>query len=68
MDNKTYDILKAVALFIAPTLTFIAAVLPIWHVPFTQEITATLAAVDILIGSIVVAAKKVHDKNLEDAE
>lgn len=53
MSNKTYDTLKNIALILAPCLVFVAAVLKIWNVPYTTEITATLSALDVLIGSIV---------------
>jgi hypothetical protein len=62
MSDKTYDIIKDVALFAIPILTFLAALCNIWNVPHCAEITATLAAVDTLCGGIVIAAKKIYDK------
>ena len=61
MSNKTYDVLKNVALVAAPVIVFASTLLAIWNVPYQTEITATLAAVDTLIGAIVVAAKKSYD-------
>lgn len=61
MNNKTYDIIKNCALIAAPILTFIAAIVAIWNVPYVTEITATLAAIDTLIGGIVVVAKKIYE-------
>lgn len=57
MSNKTYDIIKNVALIATPVITFLAALVSIWGIPFGSQITATLAAVDTLIGAIVVIAK-----------
>lgn len=67
MTNKTYDTLKTIALMVAPSVTFISAVLTIWHVPFTKEITGTLAAFDVLIGAYVAIANKHYkDQKKED--
>lgn len=64
MSNKTYDTLKLIALIAVPVATFISAVLKIWNVPYTTEITATLAAVDTLLGALVAALKAQYKKEL----
>ena len=66
MTNKTYDILKLVSLIAVPAATFEAALLKIWNVPYTAEITATLAAVDALLGSLVTVLKSQYDKASTD--
>ena len=66
MSNKTYDILKNVALFGAPIIVFISALCSIWDVPYCAQITASLAALDTLLGAIVVVAKKIYDNNSEN--
>ena len=53
MSNKTYDILKTIALIVAPLLTFMAALCIIWQVPFAEQITASLAALDAMLGTIL---------------
>ena len=53
MSNKTFDTLKLIALIAAPLITFIGAVCIIWHVPFAEQITATLAALDTLLGALL---------------
>lgn len=63
MSNKTYDIIKNISLFAAPVLVFVSAMVSIWNVPRAAEITATLAAVDTLLGGFVIVAKKIYDKN-----
>jgi len=69
MSNQTYDNLKFAALCIAPVITFVCAVLAIWNIPYTQEITATLAALSTLISAVVAVAKAMYDKNsAEDGE
>ncbi len=62
MSNETYDKLCILVKCIAPVLTFISAVLAIWHVPYTAQITATLAALNTCLGGIVTVLKVVYDK------
>ena len=61
MSNKAYDIIKAVALSAVPVLAFIASLCSIWSVPYCEQITATLTAIDVLLGGIVIVAKKLYD-------
>ncbi len=63
MSNKTYDTIKNVALIVTPVITFLGALVSIWNIPFSAEITATLSAIDILAGAIVLVAKKIYDNN-----
>ena len=65
MSNKVYDTLKTIALVATPVLAFVAAVVSIWNVPYGAELTATLTAIDTLLGAIVVALKINHDKKVE---
>lgn len=65
MSNKTYDIIKNVSLFAAPVLVFVSALVSIWNVPYMNEITATLAALDSLLGAVVIVAKKIYDNKTE---
>ena len=62
MSNKTYDTLKALSLIAVPVLAFVASLCTIWHVPYTEQITATLTAIDTLLGAVVVAAAKAYGK------
>lgn len=61
MTNKTYDTIKTVALFAVPVLAFAASLCSIWNVPYCEQITATLTALDTLLGAIVIVAKKLYD-------
>ena len=62
MSNRMYDIIKLVALIGAPVIVFLSALCNIWHVPYAGELTATLAAIDTLIGAIVTALKADYDR------
>lgn len=61
MTDKTYDIIKNTALIITPVLAFIASLVSIWNIPHGAEITATLTAIDTLLGAIVIVAKKIYE-------
>ena len=52
MNNRTYDIIKYVALLIIPALaTFVNAVGIVWGIPYTNEATATLTAFGVFLGA-----------------
>lgn len=66
MSSKTYDTLKFIALAVTPVFTFICAIISVWGIPYAQQITASLAALETLIGALVVIAKKIYDKNVAE--
>lgn len=66
MSSKTYDTLKFIALAVTPLITFLCSVVNIWGIPYGQQITATLAALDTLVGAIVVIAKSMYDKKVKN--
>ena len=68
MPNKAYDIMKFIALIIAPVATFTAALAQIWNIPYGVQITATIAAADVLMGAIVTVAKAIWDKDQKKEE
>ena len=68
VSNSTYDTLKKIALIAAPLITFLGAVCVIWHVPYAEQITATLAAFDTLLGSILIKLGIDYNKKLRDKD
>ena len=67
MSNKTYDIIKNIALIIAPVVTLVLSLLTTFDV-IDSEISISIAsAIDTFLGAIVVVAKQIYDgKNLEN--
>lgn len=65
MSNKTYDVLKIISSLIAPITVLVAALASIWNFPYGKEIVASLAAVDVFMGSVVVISKALYDKKKE---
>ena len=54
MSNKTYDILKTIALIILPALaTLVIAIFEIWGLPYGAQIGATITAVATFLGAIL---------------
>lgn len=54
MSNRTYDILKWIALVFLPAVgVFYGAVAPIWGWPRPDEIVYTITAVDTLLGALL---------------
>lgn len=69
LSNRQYDTIKALGLVAVPVITFLVAIVNIWQIPYGDQIVATLAAVDVLIGAFVSVAKNIYDrkeKNIED--
>ena len=62
MTNKTYDIIKIVALLILPISEFVGSLASIWGLPYGKEITATLVAFDVLFGVVVKIASDIYHK------
>jgi len=65
LSNKTYDTIKFIALLIAPIATFVAALVDIWGIPYGSQIVATISAIDVFVGALVVILKTIYDKAKE---
>lgn len=54
MSNKTYDILKYIALIVLPALaTLYIALGNLWNLPYIEGISGTIIAVDTFLGSLL---------------
>ncbi len=62
MSNKTYDVLKVVALIILPLAALITSLSDIWGIPYGQQISQTLISIDVFLGAIL---KRSSDKYAE---
>ena len=62
MNNKTYDILKDIALYVMPALaTLILTLGSIWGIPYAEAIAATITALDTFIGAVLKISSKVYE-------
>ena len=65
MSNKTYDVIRLIGEIAVPVIAFIASICTIWNVPHCAEITASLTALDTLIGAVVMILRAKYNKAKE---
>lgn len=54
MNNKVYDILKWIAMYLLPALgTLYFALASIWGLPYGEQIVGTITAIDTFLGVIL---------------
>lgn len=54
ISNKTYDILKWIAMLLLPALaTLYLALAGIWGLPYGEEVSGTIMALDTFLGVIL---------------
>jgi len=54
LDNKVYDVVKAIAMIWLPGLgTLYAVVAGIWHLPAPEQVVGTITGVDAFLGGIL---------------
>lgn len=54
MSNKTYDILKDIALYVMPALaTLMLSLGNIWGIPHAEAIAGTITALDTFLGAVL---------------
>ena len=63
MSNKTYDILKEIALTVLPALATLYAVIgDIWGLPYVMEIPATIMGIDTFLGAVLHISTKTYQE------
>lgn len=66
MSNKVYDALKFVAQIILPALaTFYVTLASLWNLPYPEQISGTIMAVDTLLGAILMISSNNYNKKEE---
>ena len=64
MSNKTYDILKWVAMYLLPALgTLYFALAGIWGLPYGEQVVGTITAVDTFLAVILGISTNIYKKN-----
>ena len=54
MSNKTYDVLKWIAMYFLPaTGTLYFALAGIWNLPYGEQVVGTITAVDTFLGVLL---------------
>lgn len=66
-SNKTYDIIKYIALIVLPAIgTLYFALASIWGLPYGQEVVGTITAIDTFLGALI--GISAHNYNKGDDE
>ena len=66
-DNKTYDLLKWVALIVLPSVgTLYFAIASIWGLPYGEQIVGTITAIDAFLGALLGISTSNYNKQEDD--
>ena len=66
-DNKTYDVLKEIALTLLPALSVLyLALSALWDLPYPKQISGTIMAVDAFLGAILHISSKQYKETQEE--
>ena len=66
INDKLYDILKWVAMLLLPALAvLVKSVFAIWNIPYGEEISTTIIAVDLFLGTILGISTIQYKKEVE---
>ena len=69
LSDKTFDVLKWIALYLLPALgTLYFALSGIWGLPYGEAIVGTITAVDTFIAAILGISTVNYNKELEAEE
>lgn len=67
MSNKVYDVLKFIAQIVLPALaTLYLTVANIWGLPYGEEISTTVMAIDTFLGAVLMISSSNYNKNKEE--
>ena len=65
MSNKTYDILKWIAMYLLPALgTLYFALAGIWGLPYGEQVVGTITALDTFLGVVLGVSTAQYNKEL----
>lgn len=63
MSNRTYDILKWIALIFLPAIgTLYFALAGIWGLPYAEEVVGTITAIDTFLGCLLGVSSATYNK------
>ncbi len=64
MSDKVYDVLKFIAQIVLPALaTFYLTLAGIWSLPYGEQISGTIMAIDTLLGAILMISSTKYSSN-----
>ena len=67
LSNKLFDVLKWVAILFLPALAIlIRTVFAIWNIPYGDQISATIMALQVFLGAILGVSTLNYNKEVID--
>lgn len=64
INNKTYDVLKWIALYLLPAIgTLYFALSGIWGLPYGEQIVGSITAIDTFLGVILGISSAQYNKD-----
>lgn len=67
MSNKIYDVLKFIAQIVLPALaTLYVSIASLWRLPYPEEISGTIMAIDTFLGAVLMLSSNQYYKNKEE--
>ncbi len=65
LSNKTYDILKWIAMYLLPAAgTLYFALAGIWGLPYGEQVVGTISAVDTFLGVLLGLSSNAYNKEM----
>lgn len=69
LKDKTYDVLKTIALKVLPAIEFLViTIFKIWGLPYGAEIGATIAAIDTALGIFLGISTRKYNEIVQEFE
>ena len=66
LNNKTYDVLKWVALIVLPAMGVLYGKLAdIWGLPYAEQIPSTITAVELFLGVVLGVSNAKYKKSIK---
>lgn len=66
LSNKIYNILKYFAMIVLPAIaTLYVTLAGLWNLPFPEEISGTVMAIDTFLGAILMISTSQYNKKIE---
>ena len=66
MNDKVYDVLKWIAMYLLPALgTLYFAIASIWGLPYGEQIVGTITAIDTFLGVILGISTAQYNKRVD---
>ena len=68
LNNKVYYFLKFIAQIVLPAVaTFYISIAGIWGLPYGEQVSGTIMAIDTLLGALLMISTNSYNKQLKNS-